>query len=110
MTKKKPKLHAEWFKARLKDVGLSQRAAAKKLGLNQSLISHMFIGRRRMSYLESHRWADLLRQDIHEVMSRAGLPIIRTSKNARALNARAEYRRGYKDCQRDLKKFLSKIS
>lgn len=69
----KPALDTEWFKAQMRKQNLSQRSVAKKLGINQSLISHMFFGRRRMTLEEADKWAKILQVPLIEVLDRSGL-------------------------------------
>ena len=68
-------INVRWFKEQISRVGLSQRTIATLLGINQSIISHMFSGRRRMTLVEADQWADILNVPLTDVLLNAGVPI-----------------------------------
>lgn len=68
-------IDAKWFRSQLAERGLSQRGAARKLGLDQSAISLTFAGRRRMHFPEAAAFAALLGLPVSEVLRHLGLPV-----------------------------------
>lgn len=67
--------NVRWFKEQIAKQGLSQRQIAQSMGINQSVISHMFAGTRKMSLVEAPRWAELLKVPLNEVLTNAGVPV-----------------------------------
>jgi transcriptional regulator with XRE-family HTH domain len=70
-----PKINVRWFKDQIERRGLSQRQIARVLGFNQSVISHMFRGDRRLKLEEAIKWAEILEVPLEEVLVNAGLPV-----------------------------------
>lgn len=68
-------IDTKWFRSQLAERGLSQRGAARKLGLDQSAISLTFAGRRRMHFPEAAAFASLLGLPVSEVLRHLGLPV-----------------------------------
>lgn len=64
-----------WFKGQLKDKHLSQRGLAKLLSLDNSAVSLMLRGKRRMTLQEAHRIAEILGVATTEVMREAGIAV-----------------------------------
>lgn len=62
-----------WFDARMKEIDLSQRKLAFKLGLNPSAISLAFQGKREIRVDEARKIADLLRVPVAEVFEHMGV-------------------------------------
>lgn len=62
-----------WFRARLGDHGLSQRGAARLLGLDPAALSLTLRGRRAMKLTEAAELARLLGVPIEDVLARAGV-------------------------------------
>lgn len=68
-------INVRWFKEQIALNGLSQRKIAKEMNLNQSVISHMFKGRRRMSLEEAVGWAKILKVPLGDVVLNAGIGV-----------------------------------
>lgn len=68
-------INTKWFRDRLAEKGLSQRALARKLGLDQSAISLTFSGRRRMQFKEAADIAHLIGLPVSDVLKNAGVPL-----------------------------------
>lgn len=66
-------VNSDWFIDRLKDVGLSQREAARRLEMDASAFNLMIHGKRKMMAGEAVKIADLIRQPVEEVMRQAGV-------------------------------------
>lgn len=75
----KSHFNAKWFTDQLKKLeggkGISQREAARRLGLNQATISLMFKGKRLMPMSEAPKWAELLNCGMEDVMNNAGVDV-----------------------------------
>ena len=69
------RMDTKWFRERLAEKGLSQRALARKLGLDQSAISLTFGGRRRMKFEEAAGIARLFSLPVSDVLRHAGMPV-----------------------------------
>ncbi len=63
---------ALWFKNQVRKLRLNQRTIAKQLGISQSLISQMFIGRRQMPVHEIAQWARILDVPASIIIKRSG--------------------------------------
>lgn len=63
----------KWFVDRLKDVGLSQRQAAFKIGIDPAAMSLVLSGGRKMKLEEVRDFSRILKVDADEVMIRAGV-------------------------------------
>lgn len=68
-------INVKWFKDQIKRVGLSQRQIAKIWGINQAVISHMFSGKRRITFEEAVKWAEILKVPFEDVAINAGLKL-----------------------------------
>ena len=68
-------IDAKWFRARLKDARLTQRALAKQLGIDPAQVTHLFAGRRRMQLDEATVIAQFLNTTVEDVLNHAGLPV-----------------------------------
>ena len=66
-------IDTRWFQNKLADRGLSQRALARRLGLDPAAVSLMLHGRRNMSAKEAAEVAGALGVGIDAVVTRAGL-------------------------------------
>ena len=64
-----------WFKERLAEKKLSQRALSKLMELDPAAVSLMLRGMRRMTPKEAHQLAVILGFDVTEVLRRAGVPV-----------------------------------
>jgi transcriptional regulator with XRE-family HTH domain len=64
-----------WFRTRAIELNVSYRALARKMKINQSIISHIFIGRRKMRLSEVQYFADELKVSPVEIVKRAGLKL-----------------------------------
>jgi len=71
-----PEVNQTWFQERLRDLKLSQRQLAKKIGLDPAAVSLMFAGRRAMSMDEAKAIADQLLVPVTEVMRQAGIEVL----------------------------------
>lgn len=65
-------IKTQWFRDRLADRKMSQRALAKQLGLDSSAVSLMFRGKREMKISEAIEIARLLGRTPDEVIEAAG--------------------------------------
>lgn len=68
-------IDAKWFRARLKDARLTQRALAKQLEVDPAQVTNLFAGRRRMRLDEASIIAQFLNTSVEEVLTHAGLPV-----------------------------------
>jgi len=68
-------VNTKWFREKLAERGLSQRALARKLGIDQSAISLTFSGRRRMQFKEAADIARLIGLPVSDVLKNAGVPV-----------------------------------
>lgn len=73
-------VQTQWFKDRLADRRMSQRALARAMGLDQAAVSLMFRGRREMRISEAIEIAHLLGRSPDEVMEAAGVDIANRGK------------------------------
>lgn len=67
------KINTAWFKARLKDKGMSQRKLAKMLELDPASVSLTLRGKRELKMEEAVAVATLLGQPLDEVLLHAGV-------------------------------------
>ena len=65
----------KFFKDRLKDLGKSQKDLAKYTNLNEAMITHMFMGKRRMQLEEVEKFAKFLDVSVAVVLTHAGLDL-----------------------------------
>lgn len=72
---KKNVLNVRWFKEQIRATKTSQRQIAFKMGLDPTVISHVFNGRRKISFEEALKWAEILGQPVSAVASNAGIDI-----------------------------------
>jgi antitoxin component HigA of HigAB toxin-antitoxin module len=70
-----PDINQEWFKERLRQIKMSQRQLAKKIGLDPASVSYMFSGKRRMTMEEAKVLASHLLVPVTEVMRQAGIEV-----------------------------------
>lgn len=75
MSAKKNVLNVRWFKEQIRAAKLSQRQIAFKMDIDPSIISHTFNGRRRMTFEEAVKWAELLGQPLSVVALNAGIDV-----------------------------------
>lgn len=68
-------INADWFRDRLKAIKLSQRALAKRMGVDPAAISYMLQGKRNMSMEEAKLMADIFLMPVTEVMRQAGIDV-----------------------------------
>lgn len=68
-------IDTKWFRSQLAERGLSQRALARQLGLDQSAISLTFSGKRTMKFREAADIARLFTVPVQDVLRHAGVPI-----------------------------------
>lgn len=68
-------MDTQWFRARLADRGLSQRALARQMGLDAGAVSLMLRGRREMKLTEAAEIARLLGAPAEDVIAAAGVRI-----------------------------------
>ena len=68
-------MDTKWFRDRLADRGLSQRALARQMGLDAAAVSLMLRGKREMKLTEAAEVARLLGVPADEVMQAAGVRI-----------------------------------
>lgn len=68
-------IDVKWFRQQLAERGLSQRAAARLLGLDQSAISLTMTGKRRMHLPEAAAFAALLGLPVSDVLRHLGMPV-----------------------------------
>lgn len=66
----------QWFKDRLAERQMSQRALARAMGLDSAALSLMFRGRRHMKISEAIEIARLLGRTPEEVMAAAGAEVL----------------------------------
>jgi len=71
-----PPIDQNWFKDKLKSVGISQRQLAKKMGLDPASVSYMLAGKRRMTMEEARAIAGHLLLPVTEVMRQAGIEVM----------------------------------
>jgi transcriptional regulator with XRE-family HTH domain len=69
----RPAVNVRWFKDQIKKQGLSGRKIALMFGCNESVVSHLFKGRRQMRLDEAPKWAEILRVPLNEVLLNAGV-------------------------------------
>lgn len=69
-------INQDWFKDRLRQVKLSQRQLAKKMGLDPASVSYMLSGKRGMSMDEARVIAGFLLLPVTEVMRQAGIDVL----------------------------------
>jgi DNA-binding XRE family transcriptional regulator len=72
----KSQFNTNWFKDQIKKAGISQRAAARIVGIHHASLIHMFNGNRRMPVDEARNWADLFNTAVEDIYSNAGLNIV----------------------------------
>lgn len=70
-----PPIDQNWFKDKLKSVGISQRQLAKKMDLDPASVSYMLSGKRRMTMEEARAIAAHLLLPVTEVMRQAGIEV-----------------------------------
>lgn len=70
-----PDINQEWFKDRLRDLKISQRQLAKRMGMDPASMSYMLSGKRRMSMEEAKVLASHLLVPVTEVMRQAGIEV-----------------------------------
>lgn len=68
-------INTQWFTDRLAERRMSQRQLAKLMGLDNSAVSLMFRGKRKMSLEEAAQIAVLLQSSTQEVLEAAGVPL-----------------------------------
>ena len=66
-------INTRFFQDRLADIRLSQRQAARRLGLDPAAVSLMFRGKRRMQLTEAAAISRLLGVPMDEVLKHAGI-------------------------------------
>lgn len=71
-----PPIDQDWFKEKLKSVGISQRQLAKKMDLDPASVSYMLAGKRRMTMEEARAIAGHLLLPVTEVMRQAGIEVM----------------------------------
>jgi len=69
-------INKAWFKEQLVRHKVSQRALAKRIGVDPAAISYMLSGTRRMSMDEAKAIADVLLVPVTEVMRQAGIEVL----------------------------------
>lgn len=67
-----PKIDHAWFTEQFEDVGLSQRGAARELGIDASSLAHALYGNRKLQIQEAIDLARVLRLPLRQVLERAG--------------------------------------
>lgn len=75
MTTATRRLDSAWFVARIADVGVSQRALAERIGLQQATLCRMLQGKRRMQIVEARALADALAVPFADVLRHAGVSV-----------------------------------
>ncbi|WP_321336512.1 helix-turn-helix transcriptional regulator [Breoghania sp.] len=73
-SKPRPKINTGWFKDRIADKRLSQRKVASLLGVDNSTLSLLLNGRRRMRIDQASELARILSVSVADVMTNAGVP------------------------------------
>ena len=69
-------INRDWFQDRLRQLKLSQRQLAKRIGLDPAAVSYMFSGKRRMTMPEAKVIAEHLLVPVTEVMRQAGIDVL----------------------------------
>lgn len=75
MRKDKQLLDVAWFKDQISRRGLTHREVAMKLGINHTLISHMYAGSRKMGLDEAMQWAEILKVAPDLLIKKAGITL-----------------------------------
>lgn len=65
-----------WFQERLRQLKISQRQLAKRIGLDPAAVSYMLQGKRAMSMDEAKAIAEQLLVPVTEVMRQAGIEVL----------------------------------
>lgn len=68
-------INQEWFQDRLRQLRISQRQLAKRIGIDPAAVSYMFQGKRAMSMDEAKAIAEQLLVPVTEVMRQAGIDV-----------------------------------
>lgn len=63
----------KWFKQQQKRVGVTSEDIAEKIGRSRSAVSHIYMGRQRMSLEWAKAFAEVLQVPLDEVLRRAGV-------------------------------------
>lgn len=69
-------LNKDWFTDRLRQLHISQRQLAKKIGIDPASMSYMLSGKRGMSMEDAKAIADVLLVPVTEVMRQAGIDVV----------------------------------
>lgn len=68
-----PAIDDAWFKRRHHDVGVSQRAACRRMGRSPTFLSRVYSGDQALKIDEARQLAKILDAPLNEVLQRAGL-------------------------------------
>lgn len=71
-----PPIDQAWFQEKLRNLKISQRQLAKRIGLDPAAVSYMFAGKRTMSMDEAKAIADIFLVPVTEVMRQAGIEVL----------------------------------
>lgn len=69
-------INQQWFKERLRELHISQRQLAKRVGMDPASMSYMLSGKRSMSMEEAKAIAGHLLVPVTEVMRQAGIEVL----------------------------------
>jgi len=69
------RINTRWFSQTLKDLGLSQRQYAEKVGQHNAAINRMFRGRRHFRLEDAETFCKVTGASIEDVLANAGLSI-----------------------------------
>lgn len=69
-------INQTWFQDRLRELKISQRQLAKRIGVDPAAVSYMFQGKRGMSMDEARSIAEHLLVPVTEVMRQAGIDVL----------------------------------
>lgn len=66
-------MDSEWFKQQSRKVGKTTSDLAEALGRDRTVISHIYTGRRRMTYDDAKVFASVLETPLADILFRAGM-------------------------------------
>lgn len=67
-----PKIDRAWFLDQFEGIGLSQRGAARELGMDPSSLVTVLAGERRLLIQEALNFARVLKSPLREILERCG--------------------------------------
>lgn len=82
----------KWFKGRLAELGHTQRALARVLGLDPAAVSLMLRGKRKIEVKEAVALARLLDVPVDEILERVGVDLRGVRKAAESGNSEKNFR------------------